>query len=81
MAVASHGKFRGTPDQVYLSLARRRSPTWPFQFLQQNPSAYPERSSGWLGVTAKQFEDVNSFHKKWYLVCPNTTRSHLKNML
>lgn len=29
--------------------------------------AYPEWTGGWLGVTGKQFEEVNDFHKKWYV--------------
>jgi len=29
--------------------------------------AYPEWTGGWLGVTGKQFEDVNDFHRKWYV--------------
>ena len=30
-------------------------------------SAYPKWTGGWLGVTSKQMEDFNDFHKKWYL--------------
>jgi hypothetical protein len=29
--------------------------------------AYPEWTGGWLGITGKQFEDVNDFHRKWYV--------------
>ncbi len=30
-------------------------------------SAYPTWTGGWLGVTQKQMEDFNDFHRKWYL--------------
>ncbi len=29
--------------------------------------AYTQWTGGWIGVVAKQIEDFNDFHKKWYL--------------
>lgn len=42
--------------------------TFPEHLMNPDGSnAYPKWTGGWLGVTKKQIEDFNDFHKKWYL--------------
>lgn len=42
--------------------------TFPENLINPDGSkAYPKWTGGWLGVSKKQIEDFNDFHKKWYL--------------
>ena len=42
--------------------------TFPENLMNPDGSrAYPKWTGRWLGVSKKQIEDFNDFHKKWYL--------------
>jgi hypothetical protein len=35
--------------------------------LPDGSRGFPQWTGGWLGVGAKQMEDVTAFHRRWYL--------------